>query len=126
MKERQTSKIIIKDERTPGWFWITNKTLEVISEAIGITGIAVYSWLCYHRNYHTGLCHPSISTLAKRCRASRRTIIRTIRLLEEKKLIAIEHSSGEVNIYRLLDLRGTNSGKTTSISGDTGDIRILG
>jgi len=126
MKNKQANKFTVKDERKPGWFWITNKALELISEYIGITGIAVYSWLCYHRNNNTQLCHPSITTLAKHCKISRRTVIRTIRLLESKKLISIEHSHGEVNIYRLLDLKGTDTNKVTSISYDTSDTRDTG
>lgn len=102
---------------------MAKETLELISAKSGVTGIAIYSWLCFYADSTTQRCYPSITTLAKQCKVSRRTVIRGIQLLEDIKVIGIEHSKGEKNIYWLLDINNKNSKKTTSISAVTSDSR---
>lgn len=126
MNKERSEKFTVGDERDPGWFWITNRTLELISKHIGITGIAVYSWLCAYRNNNTKLAFPSITTLADHCKISRRTVIRIIRLLEIKKFISIEHSQGAPNVYKLLDIKNDKQNKTTSIPNVTSEARDTG
>ena len=105
---------------------MTDRALELVSAKGGINATAVYCWLLYYKNNETGLSFPSITTLAKNCKVSRRTVIRTIQLLEDIKLISIEHSQGSVNVYRLLDVSGAHPVKTTSIPTVTSDTRDTG
>jgi len=58
------------------------------------TKIVLY-WLSDHHNSETGLCCPSVRTLADECEMDRATVIRHLNLLEEMGLIARETRNRE-------------------------------
>ena len=61
--------------------------------------------LASHVNANTGLCNPSIDTLARECILSRRRVIMSIQSLEEAGFIEVMRSSTDrkknVNTYKL-------------------------
>lgn len=67
-----------------------------------------------------GKCFPSINKLARISRFSKSTILRTLKSLEEKEVISIEHrktdKGNKSNIYTLYDYAGTWQKKELSAS----------
>ena len=128
MSER---KIDIRDLRDGKFLWIDKQALRLISEKAGAMGITVYSWLCFYANSKDQGCFPSLSTLARHCNVSRRTIMRTSRELEEVGAIDIERKKGKTNIYKLLNIKvsdGKLSTKPTSdtdVTSDTHDTGVV-
>jgi DNA-binding transcriptional ArsR family regulator len=114
-------RVDIRDLRDGGFLWLDKEALELVSRKTGNTGVIVYSWLCYYANSKAQDCFPSITTLAKHCHTSRRTIMRELKKLEDLGLISIQRIKGKSNIYRLLDVE-----KPVDKTGDmnvTSDIR---
>lgn len=82
----------------------------------------VYLALLSRRNSKTGKCWPGIATIADDARCSRSTAKRTIRRLEERGLIRIEHRAKgagghDSNIYRVALLPDRMPEATTSAKG---------
>lgn len=122
-----SEKIDIRDLRDGKFLWIDKSALRLISESAGTMGVAVYSWLCYYANFKAQDCFPSITTLAWHCGVSRRTIMRSIKRLEQLKAIAIERKKGKPNIYKLLNVSGTKSYPQPSSDTDvTSDRPVTG
>lgn len=67
-----------------------------------------YIILCAYDNRQTRECYPTVLTLAKGVGASKGTIKKSLKGLQEKGLIDIHHrkigSTNQSNIYTLLDL----------------------
>ena len=59
---------------------------------LSANALAVYIYLLYCANRHTGQCHPSMPTMAKKLHLSRSTVLRCVKTLEEAGLIATEHT----------------------------------
>ena len=59
---------------------------------LSANALAVYIYLLYCANRHTGQCHPSMPTMAKKLHLSRSTVLRCVKTLEETGLIATEHT----------------------------------
>ena len=104
-----SEKIDIRDLRDGKFLWIDKAALRLISEQAGTTAVAVYSWLCYYANVKAQDCFPSIRTLSRHCALSRRTIMRAIKRLEDIKAIDIERKKGKGNVYKLLNIAGSNT-----------------
>lgn len=121
--KKQSAKFAVRDLRG-NYLRIENPALELVSEE-GSKAIAVYAWICWHANNKTETCYPSLSTLAKKCKISRRTVIRIIRFLEDIKLIAIDRTQkgehGAINVYYLL---GAKSGDSVKSAGDKRDTSV--
>ncbi len=96
-------------QQRPGfWLWIDHAALDA-ALSINTAALAVYITMCrYASNDQT--CFPSLDTIVKHVRASKRTVIRAIRALEQAGLIrkvSRRHpkSGGTTsNLYKLLNL----------------------
>ena len=108
-------RIDIRDLRDGKFLWVGKPVLEFISKRIGSTAVTVYVWLCYYANVRGQDCFPSVTTLARHCAVSRRTIIRMLKSLEQIKVICIDRTKGRSNIYTLL-----NAELSTEVTGDIG------
>jgi len=108
-------RIDIRDLRDGKFLWVGKPVLEFISKRIGSTAVTVYVWLCYYANVRGQDCFPSVTTLARHCAVSRRTIIRMLKSLEQIKVICIDRTKGRSNIYTLL-----NAELSTEATGDIG------
>ena len=124
------TEFLIRDKRDSGWLWMTKKTIDRIQGSFreSSSHIAVYVQLCYHSNYTTQQCFPSITLIANKLNLSRRHIIRVINALEEIKVIHKEKTEGKKTVYSLLDpdVTGdtTDTGRgSCSVTGDTTDTR---
>mgnify|MGYP001765932252 CR=1 FL=1 len=108
-------RIDIRDLRDGKFLWVGKPALEFISRRAGSTAVNVYVWLCYYANVKGQDCFPSVTTLARHCAISRRTIIRMLKVLELLKVISIDRTKGRSNVYTLL-----NTEFSTTLTGDMG------
>lgn len=89
----------MRDKRERSWFWVDNALVDR-------TDLNLYEkmlYICLAR--HTGTkeyCFPGLETLCKELGVKdKRTIVKYIRALEDKKLIEIERAKGKSNKYYL-------------------------
>jgi len=119
----------IRDLRDGGFLWLDKEALKLVSKKTGNTGVIVYSWLCYYANSKAQDCFPSVTTLARHCHTSRRTVMRELKKLEDLGLISIQRIKGKSNIYRLLDVEKpvdkTSDIDVTSDTGATGVVSVV-
>ena len=119
----------IRDLRDGGFLWLDKEALKLVSKKTGNTGVIVYSWLCYYANSKAQDCFPSVTTLARHCHTSRRTVMRELKKLEDLGLISIQRIKGKSNIYRLLDVEKpvdkTGDMDVTSDTGGTGVVSVV-
>lgn len=113
-------RIDIRDLRDGKFLWVGKPVLEFISRRIGSTAVTVYVWLCYYANVKAQDCFPSVTTLARHCAVSRRTIIRMLKSLEQIKVISIDRTKGKSNLYTLMNVDFEQKLST----GATGDIGV--
>jgi len=83
------SRHTARDARAPGWFWSDNDLIDHYGPIIGAYGVAVYCALARYAD-RDGRAFPSYERLAKQLSISRRTVIRTIAVLIEQKLVESE------------------------------------
>lgn len=119
-------RIDIRDLRDGKFLWVGKPVLEFISKRIGSTAVTVYVWLCYYANVKQQDCFPSVTTLARHCAVSRRTIIRMLKSLEQLKVIAIDRTKGKSNVYTLMNVDfdkelSTKATGDTDVTSDTRD-----
>jgi len=116
-------RIDIRDLRDGKFLWVGKPVLEFISRRSGSTAVNVYVWLCYYANVKGQDCFPSVTTLARHCAVSRRTIIRMLKSLEQLKVISIDRAKGRHNVYTLLNTEELSTGLTsdTGVTSDMGD-----
>ena len=112
------SNIDIRDLRDGKFLWIDKAALNLVSAKAGNRGVAVYSWLCYYANAKNQNCFPSLRTLAHNCNVSRRTIMRTVKVLEKIEIVSIERKKGKPNVYKLLN-SPVDKSSDTAVTGDT-------
>jgi Helix-turn-helix domain len=98
----------LRDSRKRGWFWARNEIFDWWGQAIGPMGIAIYLCLCRHANGR-GESHPSFARIAAECGMSKRSAIRTMKVLIVNHLIHSEQRISEKgdpdsNTYTILDL----------------------
>jgi len=110
--------IDIRDLRDGKFLWIDKAALNLVSGKAGNRGVAVYSWLCYYANAKNQNCYPSLRTLALHCNVSRRTIMRTVKVLEKIQIVTIERKKGKPNVYKLLN-SPVDKSSDTAVTGDT-------
>jgi hypothetical protein len=115
MKRKAVERVIpgghpvkIRDKRTRGWLWLQNQIVDHWLPKIGPAGLAMYIVLARYADQHDQSCYPSHATIAARMGMSRRSVIRTMKLLENVGLVEVERRHKEngaqtSNIYYLLD-----------------------
>ncbi|MCC0647195.1 helix-turn-helix domain-containing protein [Clostridioides sp. ZZV15-6598] len=100
---------LLKDSRKRDWFWIEN---ELIDDA----NLNIYEKMVYivltRRADNESSCFPSISLIAKKIGCGTTTVKKTLRGLEEKKLIIkvkrkVENKKeNDTNMYYVMSLKG--------------------
>jgi hypothetical protein len=90
------------------YFPIDNILVDEYAEKIGALGIAVYNVLARYTDRVTGICFPSIGTIAKKLKLGRTTVKKYLRILLNHGLIAIsprvsDEGDPTSNNYMLLD-----------------------
>lgn len=108
VKQSKTDKV--KDSRERGWFWLDNDIVEQYLPEIGTYGMAIYSMLCFHAD-KSGKAFPSLSTIAKKTKSSRPTVLKYLGILEKEGLISIDRVTSkdgdhDHNVYTILNLPG--------------------
>lgn len=93
--------IRVRDARKPGWFWIDNDLLDQHGAIIGPHGIAVYAALARFADSR-GECYPATTTIARITGLSRATVSTTLAALVDRRIVAVTHTAGRVNVYHLL------------------------
>lgn len=112
----------IEDNREGGFFWADNEIIDKYGAELGPFGIAVYMALSRHANRNR--CFPSFGGIAKRIGASRPTVVKAIKKLEELGLISVERGrqteSGDwdSNVYILNRIDRGGKGDLPPSKGD--------
>jgi hypothetical protein len=100
---------ITKIQPRPHTYRVDNIIVDEYGEKIGAIGVAIYNVLARHADRQTGICYPSIGTIAKKLALGRTTVKKYLRILLNHSLIAISSrlsNEGDPtsNCYMLLDL----------------------
>ena len=77
-------KIVSYKIKGEGWTRIYNSMFEYIDNS---NAFKVYCYLCYRFNEEMNYSFPSYNTIAKDCKMARSTAQKSVKYLEEKKLI---------------------------------------
>jgi predicted transcriptional regulator len=91
--------IIVRDFRNGGWYWIHKEVIE--SDKISASDKLVYNALAYFANNESQEAYPSLSTIAKLIKVSRRTVVTSIKNLHENDFISKDVAKGKVTTYTL-------------------------
>jgi hypothetical protein len=99
---------ITKFQPRPHTYRVDNIIVDEYAEKIGAIGVAIYNVLARHADRETGLCYPSIGTIAKKLKLGRTTVKKYLRILLKHCLIAIssrlsDEGDPTSNLYMLLD-----------------------
>lgn len=94
----------IRDLRQQDWIWSSKFIL--FHPEVDASMYKVYCGLSSYADNKTQEAFPSQNTLAKRLHIGKSTVIRALQKIEAAKLIRIEKSQGEHNIYYLLNIIG--------------------
>jgi hypothetical protein len=99
---------ITKIQPRPNSFRVDNIIIDDYGEKIGAIGIAIYNVLARYADRLTGICYPSIGTIAKKLKLGRTTVKKYLRILLNHCLIAIssrlsDEGDPTSNLYMLLD-----------------------
>lgn len=102
-------QIQVRDSRPKGFFWADNEVVDYLAALIGPTALALYIVLCRLSDNRTSRSTVSISSLEKYLSISRHTVLKSINILVEYQLIALEHRTSpkgnEINAYTLMDVK---------------------
>jgi len=107
---KRSEEIELRSIKRGKWYWINKSVLSNYASELKSSGLAVYNVLAYFANSKSQSCFPSQKTMANHIGLSRRTVSRKIRLLKEKKLIAVQRIKGRFK-YFLLSPKGTKNHK---------------
>jgi hypothetical protein len=118
---------VVRDIRSPGWFWARSELIDVYGPAIGAYGIAVYCVLAKCADNQTQEAYPGIEYIAEKAGCSTRQVQRKLRELEDLGLIAIQSTktktgSSGPNHYWLLAIEGDSQSpypEPQALDGDT-------
>ena len=99
---------ITKFQPRPHTYRVDNIIVDEYAEKIGAIGVAIYNVLARHADRETGICYPSIGTIAKKLKLGRTTVKKYLRILLKHCLIAIssrlsDEGDPTSNLYMLLD-----------------------
>ena len=102
------AKLIIRDRRDKGWFYMDNDYLNGYAKIFGAIGTAIYVSLCRHANSKTQQCFPSYKKIGEELSLSEKTVKKYIGKFKEYNLISVfqeKKSDGtyRANTYTLLD-----------------------
>ena len=97
----EKKSIEIRDLRNQDWLWTSKKLL--FHEKIDGNNYKVYGGLAAYANNSTQEAFPSIETLSNKLHMSRNTVIKSLGVLQKVGFIKIEKTTGEHNIYVLLN-----------------------
>ena len=94
------------------------KTPKPVPQSVLLT----YSWIAKHRDHNTGEAYPSVRLLAELSGLSRRTVQRSIRMLERLGFISVEINNPKgrrqsVNLYRLNGVTPVSRGASPMAQG---------
>lgn len=94
---------------------------EILAMGFDVYEMRVYMELC-HRSNGDKECWPSLSRLAKDCKISKPKLIKTIKSLEDHKVISVERTSDEdgkndVNTYTILPVQKQGGSKPHLLGG---------
>ena len=100
------------------------KTPKPVPQSVLLT----YSWIAKHRDHNTGEAYPSVRLLAELSGLSRRTVQRSIRMLERLGFISVEINNPKgrrqsVNLYRLNGVTPVSRGASPMAQGCVIDDR---
>jgi len=96
----------MKSKHRPGTFILVHSKYRLLE--IDAIGQSVFMWLCNYADA-TGLCWPSISTLARICRVSKNTIKSRIKRLEQSGLLQKtqrkrpDSKENDTNLYQIIE-----------------------
>ncbi len=128
----QDKQIEIRDKRRRQMFRIDDEYLDGgYSEICGAAATCVYMSLCRHADTRQE-CFPSIAGIAKQHGMTTRTVIRSIKKLEECSIITVIRRRDErtkrqmKNIYVLVDQSQWKSSRVTLGQPEPSDIRATG
>jgi len=101
-------ELVIRDFRNKNFFMVDNEYLNGYAKLLNPNATVTYLSLCRHARAETQECFPSIKLIAKENNISERSVIRSIKLLEEWRIIKVERNKGSDgkqmnNDYVLLD-----------------------
>jgi Helix-turn-helix domain len=99
---------ITRFQPRPNTYRVDNIIVDEYAEKIGAIGVAIYNVLARYADRQTGICYPSIGTIAKKLKLGRTTVKKYLRILLNHCLIAIaprqsEEGDPTSNSYMLLD-----------------------
>ena len=105
----------VVDKRRTYTFYIDDAAIDSFAEQIGVYGIALYALLVRHSRHHETFL--GYKFMMSKLQIGRSTLVRTLALLEEVGLIAIETRRAEVGdydtkLYKILDLSHLRGGTT--------------
>lgn len=132
----------IRDMRDGHFLWADKTAFKYVNRHAGPSGAVVYMWICYYANTKSQNSWPKISTIIADSSLGRMTVIRALKKLEDIRAIDIKRTSGEHNIYTLLEIQpelfnapvskrnqsqnGTGTiSKGTSTTRDTGNMNNM-
>lgn len=100
--------LVIRDFRNKNFFMVDNEYLNGYAKLLNPNATVTYLSLCRHARAETQECFPGIKLIAKENNISERSVMRSIKLLEEWRIIKVERNKGVDgkqmnNDYVLLD-----------------------
>ncbi len=130
---KRDEKSEIRSIKRGKWYWIDKSVLKNYAPELKSSGLAVYNVLAYFANSKSQSCFPTQKTMADLIGLSRKTVSRKIRLLKDKRLIAIERMNGRFRYFLLFPKESKNhrgcdkndiSGKTQENTNNNNRTRI--
>ena len=104
-----------KIKRIGTFLWIRNIIFE--NKNLNGSDIMTYASLIKHMNNDTKECYPSIKLISKEARINKRTVYKSLDILEKEKLIFRKRGRGRVNRYIILEPPSSVETSTTEKEG---------
>lgn len=92
-------RIEIRDMRNARWFWCNS---EIIKADVYASIKMTYIGLCLFANNKTARTYPSLKRLVSLSGVSKSSVLRSLKSLEQAKLISVTREKGRPNNYTLL------------------------
>lgn len=105
---KKDEEIELRSIKRGKWYWIDKSILKNYASELKSSGLAVYNVLAYFANSKSQSCFPTQKTMADLIGLSRRTVSRTIKLLKENGLIAVERINGRFKYFLLFPKESKN------------------
>ena len=98
-------QIVLRDNRSPGWFWAQNELIDEYGPIIGVYGIAVYMVLARYANNKSQQTRPGLRKIAAQLKTGRKQVTEAVNALEAAGIITVQRRPRETHIYTLVNLR---------------------